>query len=179
MKVWNQRDNNESAQAYSAFRHYLELPFKQRSVDAAYRVYYEAKHGQSIGKRKKAPGTWTMWMGHHEWTDRAQAFDTMQQKKALIRTANRRQKDVEQFVEADMMLSLGFQRISSRKVAMMMKQDPVDVNASELRQIALAYDTARSWLTDLLGIFDDETNPLSNLAITDEALAQQLQEESL
>ena len=177
MKVWNQRDN-ESAQAYSAFRHYLELPFRQRSVDAAYRVYYEAKHGQSIGKRKKAPGTWTMWMRQHLWTDRATAFDAEQQKHALIRTANRRQKDVEAFVSADMNISLGVQRITSRKVAAMMKQDPVEVDSSELRQIALAYDTARSWLTELIGLFDDEVRVLSQWAMTDEALAQQLQEET-
>ena len=176
MKQWNQNEN-ESAQAYSAFRHYLELPFKQRSVDAAYRVYYEAKHGQSIGKRKTAPVTWTMWMGHHEWSDRAQAFDAMQQKKALIRTANRRQKDVEAFVEADMNISLGVQRIVSKKVAVMMKQAPIDVNSNELRQITMSYDHARTWMTELIGLFDNDANPLSNLAITDEALAQQLQEE--
>jgi len=176
MKAWNQRDN-ESAQAYSAFRHYLELPFRQRSVDAAYRVYYEAKNGQSIGKRKKAPGTWTMWMRQHLWTDRATAFDADQQKHALIRTANRRQKDVEAFVSADMSISLGVQRITSRKVAAMMKQDLVEVDASELRQITMSYDHARTWMTELIGLFDNDANPLSNLAITDEALAQQLQEE--
>ena len=117
-------------------------------------------------------------MRQHLWTDRATAFDAEQQKKALIRTANRRQKDVEAFVSADMNISLGVQRITSRKVAAMMKQDPVEVDSSELRQIALAYDTARGWLTELIGLFDDEVRVLSQWAMTDEALAQQLQEET-
>jgi len=84
---------------------------------------------------------------------------------------------VEAFVEADMNISLGVQRIVSKKVAVMMKQAPIDVNSNELRQITMSYDHARTWMTELIGLFDNDANPLSNLAITDEALAQQLQEE--
>ena len=176
MKAWNQR-KEESTQAYAGFCLYLKTPSTQRTLDKAYQRHFEQKHGHPVGKLKKASGRWRKWSTDHKWTDRAQAYDAEQQRKSLIRTANRRQNDIEQFVDADMMLSLGFQRIASRKVAVMMKQDPVEVDSSELRQIALAYDTARSWLTELIGLFDSEVQPLSELAQTDEALAQQLQEE--
>ena len=176
MKQWDQREQ-ESAQAYAAFSLYLTMPPTERTLNKAYQRHFDQKHGQPAGKLKKASGRWTSWSQKHEWSERAGAYDADQQRKSLLRAANRRQKEVEAFIHSDMNISLGVQRITSRKVAAMMKQDPVEVDASELRQITMSYDHARTWMTELIGLFDDEANPLSQLAVTDEALAQQLQEE--
>lgn len=174
MKQWNQRDN-ESAQAYAAFCLYLKTPPTQRTLDKAYQKHFERKHGQPAGKLKKAPGRWTAWSQKYEWPDRAQAFDADQQRKSLIRIANRRQKDVEAFVSADMNISLGVQRIVSKKIAVMMKVDPDDVDSNELRQITMSYDHARTWISELIGLLDNEAQPLSQLALSDEALASRME----
>ena len=174
MKAWNQR-KEESTQAYAGFCLYLKTPLTQRTLDKAYQRHFEQKHGQPAGKLKKAPGRWTSWCKKYKWPARTLAYDAEQQRKSLIRIANRRQKDVEAFVSADMSISLGVQRITSRKVAAMMKQDPVEVDVSELRQTVLAYDAARDWLTELIGLFDKELEVLSEWALKDEALAARLE----
>lgn len=176
MKAWDQRDD-ESSKSFSAFCLYLDLPPAGRSLDKAYAVHYQRKHGQPIGNVKKAPGTWTHWSKKHQWSDRAIAYDAHQQRKAMIRTVNRRQKDVEQFIAQDMLIAQGVQRITSRKVAALMNQEPTEVSATELRQVVMAYDGARGWLTELIGLFDDEANPINQLAMSDEVLAQRLEED--
>lgn len=175
---WDQRPD-ESAKVYAAFRQYLELGPSERSLDKAYQTYISAKsRGHQKGTKKKAPGRWKRWSVDYEWTDRVQAYDAHQQRQAMIRTANRRQKDIEAFINADFLISQGVQRIISKKIVAMMNQEPTEVNASELRQVVLAYDGARGWLVELIGLFDDETNPISQLAVSDEALAQRQKEEN-
>ena len=170
---WDQLDD-ESAQAYAAFQLYLQTPPHERSLDLAYQRHYAQKWGHPKGNVKKAPGRWRKWSTDHQWTERALAYDAAQQRKAMIRAVNRRQKDVEQFIAADMMIGLGVQRITSRQVAAMMQADPAEVNASELRLVCMSYDAARGWLTQLIGLFDDTTQPLNQLAASDEALADRL-----
>jgi hypothetical protein len=173
MKPWDQRET-ESAQAYAAFCIYLNLRPDVRTLDNAYRLHYEQKHGHPVGHVKKAPGRWRKWSTDHNWQSRTQAYDADQQRKALIRAANKRQKEVEQFVQSDMMISLGVQRITSRKVAAMMQLDPLAVDASELRLVVMAYDTSRTWLAELIGFIDEEASALTAVSVSDEALAERL-----
>ena len=160
MKPWNQR-TDESVAAYSAFSVYLKLPANERTLDRAYQVYYEHKHGQPAGSPKKAPGTWTAWSQQYDWYERAQAFDANEQRKAILRAARKRQNEIEEFIEADMAISLGVQRLTSRTINEMEK---AGVNALELRQVTMSYDAARTWLTELIGLCDQEATTLSNIA---------------
>ena len=144
------------------------------TIDRSYQVHYERNHGQFTGKAKKAPGTWTAWSQKYDWHARAQAFDANEQRKAILRAASKRQKEIEGFIEADMRISLGVQRLTSCTIDEMTK---AGVNALELRQITMSYDAARTWLTDLIGLCDLEAATLSNVADSDEALAQQVEPE--
>jgi hypothetical protein len=175
---WEQLPD-ESAQAYAAFCLFRDLPPSGRSLEKAYNVYLSAKRGgQGKGKTKKSvPGRWTKWASDYDWQGRATAFDAQNQRKALIRTANRRQKEIEAFVENDLRVSQGIQRIISKKLADQLQRDAVEVNASELRSLALGYDVSRKWLKELIGLLDSEADQLGALALTDEeALSEQLKE---
>ena len=71
-----------------------------------------------------------------------------------------------------MRISLGVQRLTSCTIDEMTK---AGVNVLELRQITMSYDAARTWLVDLIGLCDLEAATLSNVADSDEALAQQVE----
>ena len=174
---WEQRAD-ESAQAFAAFTLYRDLKPTERTLEKAYHVYLRGKRGGLLsGINKKLPGRWQVWSSDYEWQSRARAFDIHNQRRELIKVANKRQREIEAFIKADMNLSIGFQRIAGAQLAEYIKA-PTTAEPGQLRQLALTYDTSRKWLSELIGLFDDEAKPLSDLAASDEALAEEAVHES-
>ena len=174
MNPW-ERQPSESDKAYAAFCCYRDLPPAERSLDLA----YQQKQRQNSGKKKRVrhPRWWSEWSTKFNWVERVKAFDAVQQRKALVKVAARRQKDIEAFVNTDMLVSQGIQRIVSRKIAELMKQPIEALNATELRLLAMAYDASRGWAKELIGLFDEQANWLDELALSDEGLAQRAEEQ--
>lgn len=67
-----QRLANETTVAFEAFSLYLNLPPKERSIDAAWRI---ATSEQQKSNKKRANGRWTAWSAQHSWPARAAAHD--------------------------------------------------------------------------------------------------------
>jgi hypothetical protein len=67
---------DESAQAYSAFRAYLEMPPRKRSIDKAAESI-GAVRGTRGGRQgnRRAPSRVAEWSSQHRWTERVKAWD--------------------------------------------------------------------------------------------------------
>lgn len=68
-RIWLQQED-ESAQAYEAFKLYLDLG-PARSFNAAYRQ----SRGLQKGVKRATPGRWLRWSSRYRWVLRARAFD--------------------------------------------------------------------------------------------------------
>lgn len=66
-----QKRPDESAKAYAAFRQYMLLPARERSIDAAWR----AANQQQTSSDRRANGQWMGWSAKYNWVERAAAYD--------------------------------------------------------------------------------------------------------
>jgi hypothetical protein len=74
-KAW-ERQPTESAQAYAAFRAYLELPPRKRSIDEAAKAVGLSRGAQEGRQRgARAPSRVWVWSAQHRWIERVAAWD--------------------------------------------------------------------------------------------------------
>ncbi len=64
-----ERQPNETDRAWAAFQVYYNMPPSERSHDAAYRERYKK------GPNAHATKTFRTWSNHHDWKNRAGAWD--------------------------------------------------------------------------------------------------------
>lgn len=80
MHAWDQQQD-ESGEAYKAFRAFLELG-GSRTLDGAYRTSSRCKPGASVPDKRRAPGVWQGWAKKYRWRERALAYDVRDQQVA-------------------------------------------------------------------------------------------------
>ena len=157
-EIWH-RQPNESAKAYQAFLYYRNMPSDERTIPKAYNTFR-----QDIGKEKRSHAYWwNRWSAKFNWAERIRAFDSKREKEALIEHIRKRREEIETFIEKDVEIARGVQQVTFDRLSAII-ESPGDLDAHELRQLTMAYDTARSWLKDLLGILDDEAKTLDEIA---------------
>src|SRR5262245_43707892 len=79
---------SESAKAYAAFRAYMVLPARERSIDEAYR----RADPQQNHSGKRAAWQWWRWSVAHDWVNRAAAYDAhLAEQDRLLWEERRRQ----------------------------------------------------------------------------------------
>lgn len=101
----------ETDAAFNAFTFYLAMP-RPRSVPAAYRVYFQQKHGNKKAIPKQASGAWNNWAvgknvqgkeleGALTWERRAEIYDKYFDEQLAALRLNQRMKEVEREIEAE------------------------------------------------------------------------------
>lgn len=92
MAAWDKLEA-ESAKAYAAFRTYMLLPARERSIQTAYRASSEYQSSTE----KRASGRWSQWAAQHDWIARAAEHDThlAKQDELLWEERRRRKKERE------------------------------------------------------------------------------------
>src|SRR5262245_45933358 len=79
---------NETAKAYAAFRAYMLLPVRERSIDLA----HARANGQQMVSGKRALPVWFKWSSTHDWVARAAAYDAhLAEQDRLLWEERRRQ----------------------------------------------------------------------------------------
>ena len=81
----------ETHSSFTAFEHYRNLDPDERSIDRAFRDFYEAQ-GKKV-KGKQAYGHWTRWSSLNNWVARAAAYDADNQREARKRAQEERQQE--------------------------------------------------------------------------------------
>lgn len=84
----------ESPSAYEGFTLYRNLPVRQRSIDAAFRL---SKHEGSESGAKRANSRWFRWAAENQWVRRAEAWDAEQERLDREEARETRRQEVEAY----------------------------------------------------------------------------------
>lgn len=99
MAEWDRRTETESAKAYAAFRTYMLLPARERSIDLA----HARANGRQVVIGKRAPPAWFRWSVAHDWVKRAAAYDQhLAKQDELLWEERRRRKKEREWTEAEL-----------------------------------------------------------------------------
>ena len=71
---------DESAQAYSGFRAYLDVDTGKRSIAAAYR----SLKGLDTDEKVRVPGYFGAWASRYRWRERADAWEAFLEQLAIV-----------------------------------------------------------------------------------------------
>jgi len=112
---------------------------------------------QEVNGKKRSLKVMGRWSAQYRWQERVSEWDLAESHRQLAQLVAKRQADIEAFAQEDFFISKGVQRLTSKKISALMTGSPAQVNATELRQVVLAYDVSRSWL---IGFFSEEANRL-------------------
>jgi hypothetical protein len=80
---WEQLDG-ESPQAYSAFRQYIDLHPKERSLFAVTEIIWPKRLTEPMRRKRKPHRTIETWSSRYEWVRRAKEYDAYLARVAVM-----------------------------------------------------------------------------------------------
>ena len=137
--------DGESPRAFECFQAYLEMP-TPRSIG-------KLCQGNVAGKKSKAR-TLYRYSSDHNWLGRAEAFDKKQAQEAFNQLIQKRQAEIDAFIDADFENAQQIQSLVGQKLTALQKADGVDWK--ELRSVVMVYREARLWIQELLGLMSSD-----------------------
>ena len=146
-----EREKGESAVAYHAFTVYRDMPPAERSLRALRDLLSE----QNPNTKKKSLGVLGEWSSRYHWQERVSAWDIENSRQAASVAAQQRQKEIEQFIQADFIVSDVTQRLTVRILKELSDKGETVINVQQLRLALMAYKEGRSNLKDLIGIMEE------------------------
>ena len=88
------------------------------------------------------------------WQQRCEAYDTQIAKEAAKALMEKRQNEIDAFIDQDFSIATRMQGLVDKKLEVLEKVEDMDVK--ELRTLAGAYKESRVWIQELLGLMEDE-----------------------
>lgn len=137
-----QRLPNETSLAWQYFQLYCEMPPAERSL--------QALCDRDVTGKKRSVAVFKRWSTQHNWQARAALFDFHTQQAAAEALFERRQAEISTFVEKDLQVSRHLQDVCIQRIKEISESDNID--ATELRQLAMTYTQSREWIKELIGI---------------------------
>lgn len=132
----------ETPLAYQYFILYCEMQPAERSLRALCQ--------REVNGKKRSVKVIGRWSSQHHWQSRTSSFDAYTQRQAAEALLQRRQTEIEDFIEKDLRVSRQFQEICLDKLKQISESGNADT--TELRQWAMAYTQNREWVKELIGI---------------------------
>ena len=120
-----------------------------RSLEKLHRSCTEAapKKGGSLRSLKQ-------YSVDFHWQQRCEAYDTQIAKEAAKALMEKRQNEINAFIDQDFSIATRMQGLVDKKLEVLEKVEDMDVK--ELRTLAGAYKESRVWIQELLGLMEDE-----------------------
>ena len=87
------------------------------------------------------------------WQRRCEAYDTQIAKEAAKALMEKRQHEIDGFIDQDFSIATRMQGLVDKKLEVLEKTEDVDVK--ELRTLTGAYKESRAWIQELLGLMED------------------------
>ena len=137
--------DGEGPRAFECFQAYLEMP-TPRSIEKLCQA--------NINGKKSVSRTLYRYSSDHHWVERAEAFDKKQAQEALNQLIQKRQEEVNAFIDTDFDHAQQIQCLVDQKLAALQKADEVDWK--ELRRVVMVYRETRVWMQELLGLISDD-----------------------
>lgn len=150
----------ETPLAYEYFKLYRDMPPGERSV--------RTLCGHSVDGKKRNHRVIGRWSSDHNWQERVKEWDAAQSKQAAKKAARKRQKDIQNFIDADFTIGEAVQRLAAQALAAFGRNEPCPFNALQFRQVLMGYKEGRSNLKELIGFLDKEAEKLGELGNTED-----------
>ena len=137
--------DGENPRAFECFQAYLEMP-TPRSIE-------KLSQGTVRGK-KAALRTLYRYSSDHNWVERAEAFDKKQAQETINQLMQKRQEEIDTFIDADFEHAQQIQSLVGQKLASLQKSDGLDWK--EIRRVVMVYRETRLWMQELLGLISND-----------------------
>ena len=145
---YDQPLQGEKPHRFKWFMRYRDME-PPRSIEKLHRSCTEAapKKGVSLRSLKQ-------YSADFHWQQRCEAYDTQIAKEATEALMEKRQNEIDAFIDQDFSIATRMQGLVDKKLEALEKAEDVDVK--ELRTLAVAYKESRAWVQELLGLLEDE-----------------------
>jgi hypothetical protein len=145
---YDQPLEDEKPRPFTWFMRYRDME-PPRSIEKLHRSCTETapKKGISLRSLKQ-------YSVDFHWQRRCEAYDTQIAKEAAGALMEKRQSELDAFIDQDFSIATRMQGLVDKKLEALEKVEGVDVK--ELRTLAAAYKESRVWVQELLGLLEDE-----------------------
>ncbi len=137
------RLKGETPLAYRYYELYRDMVPDERSL--------QVLCDREVTGKKRSIGVLKRWSSQYNWQVRVAMYDAEVARAAYQEKFVQRRSEVSAFIDADMAISLKFQKICEARLEAL-EAAGEDVDCKELRQLALTYKECREWLKNLIGI---------------------------